>query len=68
MIGNQRGVIVTLVGRKSIFMCAVRAGSKNTGEVAQAITGTLIDLPHHCFKSITFDNGTESAYHEDITG
>ena len=64
--GNQRGVIATLVERKSLFLRAAHVDSKNADDVAQAITEALIDLPLHCLKTITFDNGTEFARHEDI--
>lgn len=64
---NQRGVIATLVERKSLLLRAAHVSSKHAQKVAQAITDALGGLPTHCRKTITFDNGTEFARHEDIT-
>lgn len=64
---NQRGVIATLVERKSLFLSATRVSSKHAEDVAHAITNALSPLPQHCLKTITFDNGTEFARHEKIT-
>jgi transposase, IS30 family len=64
---NHRSVIATLVERKSLFLCAARVGSKHAEEVAQAITDALSPLPRNCLKTLTFDNGTEFARHENIT-
>lgn len=63
---NQRGIIATLVERKSLFLCAARVASKHAAEVAQAITDALSAWPRHCLKTMTFDNGTEFARHENI--
>ena len=63
---NHHGVIATLVERKTLLLQAVRVDSKNADDVAQAIINTLGDLPSHCLKTITFDNGTEFARHEKI--
>lgn len=64
---NQRGVIATLVERKSLFLSAVRVSTKQADDVAEAITKALGPLPPHCLRTITFDNGTEFARHEQIT-
>lgn len=64
---NQRGAVVTLVERKSLFLSACPVSSKNATEVAQAIVGTMNELPARGVKTITFDNGTEFAAHEKIT-
>jgi IS30 family transposase len=63
---NHRSVITTLVERKSLFLCAARVASKHAEEVAQTITDALSALPRHCLKTMTFDNGTEFARHENI--
>lgn len=64
---NQRGVVVTLVERKALFLSAIRVSTKHAEDVAQAITRALTAVPAHCRKTITFDNGTEFARHENIT-
>jgi transposase, IS30 family len=64
---NQRGVIATLVERKSLFLAAAHIDSKHADKVAQAITGALSNWPPQCLKTITFDNGTEFARHETIS-
>jgi len=64
---NQRGAIATLVERKSLFLAAARVHSKQAQEVAEAIVWALSKAPPHCLKTITFDNGTEFARHENIS-
>jgi transposase, IS30 family len=64
---NHRSVIATLVERKSLLLCAARVGSKQAEAVAQAITDALRVLPSPWRKTVTFDNGTEFARHENIT-
>jgi transposase, IS30 family len=64
---NQRGAIVTLVERKSLFLSACPVSSRNATEVGQAIVDTMNELPARGVKTITFDNGTEFAAHEKIT-
>jgi IS30 family transposase len=64
--GNLRGAVATLVERKSLFLRAAHVGSRNAQEVAHGITRVLSDVPAHCLKTITFDNGTEFARHEQI--
>lgn len=63
---NQHAFIATVVDRKSLFMGMRKTDSKNAEVVAQAITETLLDMPHSWLKTITFDNGTEFAAHEHI--
>jgi transposase, IS30 family len=60
---NQRGAILTLVERKTLFLAARRLDSKNADLAATGIIEALIDLPAKCVKTITFDNGTEFARH-----
>jgi transposase, IS30 family len=64
---NQRGVIATLVERKSLFLCAAHVRSKHAEDMAQVLTEVLRVVPPHCRKTLTFDNGTEFARHEKIT-
>ena len=63
---NQRGAAVTLVERKSLFLRAAVVPSKHAGPVAGAVVRALGGLPAHCARTLTFDNGTEFAGHEDI--
>jgi transposase, IS30 family len=63
---NQRGAAVTLVERKSLFLRAVVVPSKHAGPVARAVVRALGDLPAHCVRTITLDNGTEFADHGDV--
>jgi IS30 family transposase len=64
---NQKGAVVTLVERKSLFLSACPVASRNAKEVAQAIVDTMNELPARGVKTLTFDNGTEFAAHEQIT-
>lgn len=63
---GQDGFIVTLVERSSRLLHAIKTHTKNAAQVAQAIIGALIDRPISWVKTITFDNGTEFARHEEI--
>lgn len=64
---NHQAFIVTMVERKSLLMCMFKTNSKNAQEVAQSINEMLIDMPPSWLKTITFDNGTEFANHEQIS-
>lgn len=63
---NQDSFLVTLVERSARISRAIEVFSKHAEGVAQAIIGLLIDLPTSWLKTITFDNGTEFAAHEQI--
>ena len=56
---NNKGVIVTLDDRKSKLRLAMPAANKK----ARNVTDVVISL----FKPLTFDNGKEFAYHEEIS-
>lgn len=64
---NQRGAIVTLLERTSLYLAAELVPSKKAQQVAQAIIDTMSELPARAVKSVTFDNGTEFADHKTIT-
>lgn len=64
---NQRGAVVTLVERKSLYLSACPVSSKNANVVAQAIMDTMNELPARGVKTVTVDNGTEFAAHQTIT-
>ncbi|NIA13443.1 MAG: IS30 family transposase [Nitrospiraceae bacterium] len=63
--GND-GFIVTLVERTSRLFHAVKTQTKKAAEIAQAVIASLLDRPITWVRSITFDNGTEFAYHEQV--
>jgi len=63
---NQHGFIVSLAERKALITSLRKTDSKNAAEVAQAVTDALLDMPPSWVKTITFDNGTEFAKHQEI--
>jgi transposase, IS30 family len=63
---NQQGFVATLVERKSLRLTARKTRTKQADEVAQAVVDALSDLPASWLKTLTFDNGTEFAQHEQM--
>lgn len=63
---KQDAAILTLVDRKSRKLHARKTKTKQADEVAQAVIDALQELPVSWVKTITFDNGTEFAHHEDM--
>ena len=63
---RQEGFLTTLVERKSRRLQSRKVETKQAGEVAQAVIDALEDLPISWVKTITFDNGTEFAQHENM--
>jgi IS30 family transposase len=61
---NQRGAIITLVERKSLYLVPCLVSSRHASEVAQAIIDAMNELPAKAVKTVTFDNGTEFATHQ----
>ena len=61
--GVGKGLLVTLVDRKSKFLCAGLLSSRDSEEVRSAIYRLLAPLP---VKSISLDNGSEFAKHKLI--
>jgi IS30 family transposase len=55
--------VLALHERTSRVIAIVRQPSKAAAPVATAIKNMLADLPSNLRKTITFDNGTEFAYH-----
>ncbi|MBC8413825.1 IS30 family transposase [bacterium] len=43
-------------------------GRKSSGQTRDAVIGRLQNLPEKARRSLTVDNGTENARHEEITG
>jgi len=63
--GGRKGVLVTLVERKSRYTLAHPLRSKHSAGVTQAIVDLLRPHRQAC-KTLTFDNGKEFAEHEFI--
>ena len=63
--GGRKGVLVTLVERKSRYTLAYPLRSKHSAGVTQAIVDLLRPHRQAC-KTLTFDNGKEFAEHEFI--
>jgi transposase, IS30 family len=61
------GFIVTLVERSARLLHAIKVSSKNAAAVARAIIEALLDRPISWVKTITLDNGTEFAHHQQLT-
>lgn len=62
---NHKGAIVTLDDRKSKLRLALPSGGKKASAVTAAIISALKPLKSFV-KTITFDNGKEFAFHEEI--
>ncbi|VAW98617.1 Mobile element protein [hydrothermal vent metagenome] len=66
MIGkNHKGVFVTLDERKSKLRLALPVSSKKARDVTDAML-SLFGPIKHVVSTITFDNGKEFAYHEEV--
>ena len=66
MIGKQgHSVLVTLVERKTRFTVAIKAANKTAQAVTDAICENLKPYRDSVF-TLTYDNGREFAYHEEI--
>jgi len=66
MIGkNHKGVFVTLDERKSKLRLAMAVRTKRAREVTDAIISLFSPLKRFV-KTITFDNGKEFAFHEEV--
>ena len=57
----------TLVERKSRFACLTRLQRKSSEQTRDAVIQRLGSLPERVRRSLTVDNGTENARHEEIT-
>lgn len=67
MIGkNHKGVLVTLDERKSKLRLSMPVGNKTARDVTDAIISLFKPIKRHV-KTITFDNGKEFAFHEEIS-
>jgi IS30 family transposase len=67
MVSKQsKETLVVLRERKIHLTFIVKVRNKSAKELKRAIIKRLKHLPPHLRKSITFDNGTENALHEEI--
>lgn len=62
--GNHKGAILTLVERRSNYLCATYLSGKDAKATRNGVIKLLRGMN---VKTITFDNGKEFAYHEDIS-
>ncbi|WEZ94532.1 IS30 family transposase [Lactiplantibacillus plantarum] len=58
---NHQGAVTTLVERQTKVAIVLNSHTKSSQNVNRSLAAWLTKLPHHLFKSITFDNGKEFA-------
>jgi transposase, IS30 family len=63
---HQHGFIATVTERRSLFLRARKTRTKEAQEVADAIIEELSEMPASWLKTLTLDNGTEFAKHQQI--
>lgn len=63
---TQRGFVVSLVERESLQTCLRKVQTKHAQPVSRAVIDALEDFPESWLKTLTFDNGTEFAHHQEI--
>ena len=63
---KQKPILSVQLERKSRLVRFHRARNKTAEETERAIRKTIESLSPHCFKTMTFDNGTEGARHTVI--
>jgi transposase, IS30 family len=67
VVGKQQdGFAVTLVERTSRLLAAAKTETKAAQEVQRAVINALQDRPTSWVRTITFDNGTEFAGHQNV--
>ena len=65
---GSRSAIATLVERTSRFIILVHlAGNRGAENLRDRLAETMSDLPAHLRRSLTWDQGTEMACHQDFT-
>lgn len=65
---NQKQAIVTNVERKSGFLMASKVENRTAGDVCDVTIEDFAELPKELKISITYDNGSEFAWHRMIEG
>lgn len=67
MVGRRhRGVVLTLVERKSGYLIAAKAKDRHARRIRCKIEQRVADLPDGLRRTMTFDNGKEFAEHEAL--
>jgi IS30 family transposase len=65
--GSGNSHIATLVERHSRFTMLVKVNGKDAASVASALSREVKKLPMHLRRSLTWDRGSEMAYHAQFT-
>jgi hypothetical protein len=65
--GSKNSHIVTLVERRSRFVMLVKVNGKDSDSVVGALSHHVQNLPNGLMTSLTWDRGTELAYHRKFT-
>lgn len=65
--GAKNSHIATLVERSSRFVMLVKVGGKDSDSVVSALIARVQHLPQAVMASLTWDRGTELAYHRKFT-
>lgn len=65
--GSKNTHIATLVERSSRFVMLVKVNGKDSNSVVGALIRQVQNLPHGLMASLTWDRGTELAYHRKFT-
>ena len=65
--GARNSHIATLVERSSRFVMLVKVGGKDSDSVVSALIARVQHLPQGVMASLTWDRGTELAYHRKFT-
>jgi IS30 family transposase len=65
--GARNSHIATLVERSSRFVMLIKVGGKNSYSVVSALIAQVRHLPQGVMSSLTWDRGTELAYHRKFT-
>ena len=64
---KSTGTLCCLVERKSRLLLLTKLHKRTSDNVSKAIIGRLCSFPQHARRTLTLDNGSENAGHENIT-
>ncbi len=67
LTGARNSHIATLVERYSRYVLLIRVEGKDSETVCRALTAKVTELPRGLFRSLTWDRGTELAFHKRFT-
>lgn len=65
--GSKNSHIATLVERRSRFVMLVKVNGKDSDSIVVALIDQVQNLPNGLMTSLTWDRGTELAYHRKFT-